>query len=172
MHGKDSGLTNGTTKNSQLSLEQEEYGSHVEKIEVECTKEYIDYIKKELPKSSPIKISKNASIKDEQKNGYHQVKYIWHNGEYKYSARWHTRTPNAPADQENTWVVERKKSGIGHGENARRKTVEILIRTSKPQGKKWIDKQIWQKAIAARKQGNITKEQEKLLYDGHWKSKK
>ncbi len=167
MHGKNSRLTAGAVKNSQLSLEQEEYGSQVQEIESQAEKQYKNYIDNELPKSSPIKIPKNASIKDELKNGYHQVKYEWKSNEHKYIARWHTRTPNAPISQENTWVIERKKSGIGHGKEARRKVIEILIKTNNRGGKKWINKQIWQKAIAARKQGTITKEQEKLLYDGH-----
>ena len=172
MHGENSGLTNGFGNNSQLSLEQEKYTSEEIDIEKEVEEQYKDYIEIILPQSSPIPIPTNSLIKDEQKNGYHQVKYEWAKDEYKYTARWHTRTPNAPINQEDTWVIERKISGIGSGQNARKKFVEILIHTNNKEGHKWIDKKIWQKAIAARKQGNITTEQEILLYDGHWKTKK
>ena len=54
------------------------------------------YVKYVLPKSSPIKIPSTATIKEEQKNGYQQIKYTWEKDDYFYTSRWHTRTPNAP----------------------------------------------------------------------------
>ena len=81
-----------------------------------------------------------------------------------YTSRWHTRTPNAPANQGNSWVVERKIPGIGFGKGARPKKEEVLV------GKDiWISKQAWKNAILARKSGKITQEQEDWLNNGHWK---
>ena len=71
-----------------------------------------DYIENTLPKSSPIKIPSSATVKEEQKNGYDQVKYTWKKGDYSYTSRWHTRTPNAPKEQGDSWVVQRDKAGI------------------------------------------------------------
>lgn len=172
MHGSNSGLTNGATESSHLSLEQEEYSSIATEIEKQREIEHESYLSKELPKSSPIIIPSSANHKEEQKNGYNQVKYTWNNGEYQYTSRWHTRTPNAPLEQGNTWVVERKRNGIGSGPNARKKVEEVMIGRNKDGTPKWISKSEWNKAIKARKDGTITKEQEKILYDGHWKSEK
>ncbi|MDO4468206.1 MAG: hypothetical protein Q4C49_14585 [Bacillota bacterium] len=171
MHGSNSGLTNGSLDLSQMTLEQDEY--EVEAIEIEelIEKEFQDYLSKCLPLSSPITVPSDATIVEELKNGYRQVKYIWTDGDYKYTSRWHTRTPNAPLQQGNTWVVERKRNGIGSGPNARKKVEEVMVGINKDGNPKWISKRKWNEAIKARKTGTITKEQEKILYDGHWKSK-
>ena len=126
-----------------------------------------DYIKYTLPKSSPIKIPSSATVKEEQKNGYDQVKYTWKKGDYSYTSRWHTRTPNAPKEQGDSWVVERKKSGVGYGKNARPKQEEVLVGKNK-----WISKQDWKNAIMARKKGTLTQQQKEWLDNGHWKDKR
>ena len=94
-----------------------------------------DYIENTLPKSSPIKIPSSATVKEEQKNGYDQVKYTWKKGDYSYTSRWHTRTPNAPKEQGDSWVVQRDKAGIGYGKNARPAKHEILVGKNK-----WVSK--------------------------------
>lgn len=130
-------------------------------------KNHKDYIEKTLPKGSPIKIPSSATIKEERKNGYDQVKYTWKQGDYSYTSRWHTPTPNAPAGQGDSWVVERKKAGVGYGKNAHPKTEEILVGKNK-----WISKKEWRDAIIARKKGTLTKEQKEQLDNGHWKDKR
>ncbi len=115
-------------------------------------------------KRSPIEIPKTATVKEQAKNGYLQIKYTWQSGDYKYISRWHTQTPNAPAGQGTTWVVERKRNGIGYGKNANPGKHEVLI------GKdKWISMTEWKKTITARKQGTATKEQIDILENGHWR---
>ncbi len=126
-----------------------------------------DYIEHILPKTSPITIPATATIKEEKKNGYDQVKYTWKHGDFSYTSRWHTRTPNAPAKQGDSWVVQRNKAGIGYGKNARPALHEILVGKNK-----WVSKSEWQDAIRARKNGTATKEQKELLDNGHWKPKK
>ena len=65
-------------------------------------------------KRSPVKIPENAKIKVQSKPaGYEQIVYKWRDANYKYEIRWHTRTPGAPVDQGNTWVVERITPGTG-----------------------------------------------------------
>lgn len=130
-------------------------------------KTHEDYVAKELPKGSPIKIPSNAIVKEEIKNAYDQVKYTWKRGDYSYTSRWHTRTPNAPKEQGDSWVVERKISGVGYGKNARPKREEVLVGKNK-----WISKQEWKNAIIARKNGTATKEQKEMLDNGHWKDKR
>ena len=115
-------------------------------------------------KRSPIEIPQNATVKEQVKNGYSQIKYTWQSGDYKYTSRWHTQTPNAPAGQGTTWVVERKSNGIGYGKNANPGKHEVLI------GKdKWISMTEWKKTITARKQGRATREQIEILNNGHWR---
>ena len=117
-------------------------------------------------KRSPIEIPKTATVKEQAKNGYSQIKYTWQSGEYKYTSRWHTQTPNAPAGQGTTWVVERKRSGIGYGKNPQPHREEILVGDNK-----WISRQDWKDAITARKQGTATKQQKEWLDNGHWKDR-
>jgi hypothetical protein len=117
-------------------------------------------------KRSPIEIPKNATVKEQAKNGYSQIKYTWQSGDYKYTSRWHTQTPNAPAGQGTTWVVERKRSGIGYGKNPQSHKEEILVGENK-----WISRQDWKDAITARKQGTATKQQKEWLDNGHWKDR-
>lgn len=117
-------------------------------------------------KRSPIEIPKTATVKEQAKNGYSQIKYTWQSGDYKYISRWHTQTPNAPAGQGNTWVVERRRPGIGYGKNIEPPKHEILIGKNK-----WVPMQIWQEAINAKKAGTATKLQKEMLNNGHWKDK-
>lgn len=169
MHGSSSGQANGTTGSPQTTLEQMEYADMVGKLEA-AAKAHQEYLENELPKSSPLKIPASAQIKEEQKQGYVQVKYSWLRGKYKYLSRWHTRTPNAPEYQGDSWVVERKIPGIGSGPNARKRKTEVLV-GKMPNGKNiWVDKKIWNEAIDARKNGTTTLKQKELLDHGHWKA--
>lgn len=105
-----------------------------------------------IAKRSPIKVPKKATAQVQAKNGYSQIKYTWESGNYKYTSRWHTRTPNAPKNQGISWVVERKSTGIGYGKNARPKKEEVLVGKNK-----WISKRNWKDAITARQNGTATK---------------
>lgn len=126
-----------------------------------------NYNLKELRKGSPIKIPSTASVKVETKNGYNQVKYTWKHGEYTYTSRWHTRTPNAPKEQGNSWVVQRNRPGKGYGKDARPAKHDVLIGKNK-----WVPLKEWKAAIYARKNGTATKQQEEMLDNGHWKDKR
>lgn len=125
-----------------------------------------DILAKKISVTSPLKIPKSAKVQMQQKTGYEQIKYTWSKDNYNYTSRWHTRTPNAPITQVNSWVVERKLPGIGYGKNQRVGVHEVLI------GKNtWIAKKEWDLAIKARKQGTATKLQKEILDNGHWKEK-
>ncbi len=128
---------------------------------------HAEYIENDLPKSAPLKIPSTATVKEEQKDGYNQVKYTWKEGEFSYTSRWHTRTPNAPKGQGDSWVIQRDKAGLGYGKNAHPAQHEILVGENK-----WVSKKEWQDAIRARKNGTATKEQKEMLDNGHWKPKK
>ena len=117
-----------------------------------------------IAKRSPIKVPKKATAQVQAKNGYSQIKYTWESGNYKYTSRWHTHTPNAPKNQGTSWVVERKSSGVGYGKNARPKKEEVLVGKNK-----WISKRDWKNAITARQNGTATKKQKEWLDNGHWK---
>lgn len=112
-----------------------------------------------LRESAPINIPEHARVVPQQKVGYDQVKYTWGDGQYKYEARWHTRTPGAPAGQGNSWVVERITPGTSTGQQ---KTSHILLSDGT-----WVPKSTWYDAIAARKAGVATPEQVRILDSGH-----
>ena len=114
----------------------------------------------ELKASSPVKIPSSATVTAQDKSDYLQIRYRWTEGSYKYEARWHTRTPGAPPEQGNTWVVTRTTPGTPTGV---RKTQQIL--TGEGQ---WTSKAEWQAAVAARQAGTATEAQQELLDSGHW----
>lgn len=163
MSGSDSGETSG----NQITLEQQEEKQQELQNEAKL-KEH--YFRDELPKGSPIHIPADSKYVEQDKIGYKQVKYKWNRGRYKYISRWHSRTPNAPLSQGDSWVVERHLPGIGSGPNAQPAKREILVRTRN--SSRWIPLSTWNKAIQARKNGNATKGQKELLQNGHWKNKK
>ncbi|WP_390587592.1 RHS repeat-associated core domain-containing protein, partial [Paenibacillus illinoisensis] len=117
-------------------------------------------IRSNLSQSAPISIPPTASVKIQSKTGYEQIQFKWSDGDYKYEGRWHTRTPGAPQNQGNTWVVERTTPGNTTGQQ---KTYHILTGDNQ-----WTPRYEWQTAISARKNGSATAEQNKLLENGHW----
>ncbi|ACZ07291.1 Uncharacterised protein [Sebaldella termitidis] len=116
---------------------------------------------REFSKRSPVKIPENAKIKVQTKlGGYEQISYRWRDANYKYEIRWHTRTPGAPADQGNTWVVMRETPGTGG--NTKRSYHYLLDDNTWVTGKEWYD------AIDARGSGMSTLRQIEILNMGHW----
>ena len=169
MHHDNVELAFGTKKSPQNTFELMELEQKVGIIETGLLDpELLDEPVEIMANRSPIHIPKNATVKKEDKNGYKQVKYTWTRGKYKYIARWHTRTPNAPKEQGNSWVIERHLVGKGFGPDAHPAERHIYIRTNKGKGK-WVNKTIWQDAIRAQRQGVATDEQKELLSNGHWK---
>ncbi|CAM2361545.1 T7SS effector LXG polymorphic toxin [Listeria seeligeri] len=113
-------------------------------------------------KKSPIPIPDDAKIKAQTKKaGYEQISYKWKENGITFEVRWHTRTPGAPKEQGNTFVIERKIQGTAEGKT---KVQQILVGDNK-----WVSKSEWQKAITDKKNGVSTSEQNKMLSDGHWK---
>ena len=117
-----------------------------------------------IAKRSPLRVPKKAEVKVQAKNGYNQIKYTWETGKYKYTSRWHTRTPNAPKTHGTSWVVERRTPGIGYGKNFRSPKEEVLVGKNK-----WISKVEWKEAITAKSNGTATKQQKEWIENGHWK---
>lgn len=155
-----SGKYSGQTTGDQVSFSEYETEHIVAENENQF---YQQYLASEAIKTSPLHIPEKVKVSVQQKNGYNQIKYQWQRGEYKYSCRWHNRTPGAPAAQGDSWVVERHRPGIGAGPNARPAKREVMI------GKyKWISKDKWNAAIRAKKNGNATEKQKEILKNGHW----
>lgn len=111
--------------------------------------------------SSPLRIPKNASVTEQIKNGYTQVKFKWTRGNYKYEARWHTPTNPKFKAQGNTWVITRTTPG---NSTVLQQVNHIWT------GKKWSSMSDWQNAISAQKTGAATESQKALLESGHHKS--
>ena len=126
----------------------------------EMTEEDISKIAEQYRTRAPIKVPAHAQYTAKSKeNGYEQLSYKWRDEEYRYEVRWHTRTPNAPVEQGDTWVAQRKKPGHGAIKSYR----EIWI------NEKWISGYQWFEAIRAYQNGMATREQIELLEQGHWK---
>lgn len=157
-----SGRNSNQTSGAQHTFKQNDAARQAAENESTARQQYLMEI---LPKTSPLHIPENAKITEQAKDGYEQVKYQWSRDEYNYTSRWHTRTPGAPLEQGDSWVVERHLPGIGSGPNARPAKREILIDEGK-----WISKSTWDAAIRARKNGTATEEQKELLKHGHWKA--
>ena len=68
------------------------------------------------------------------------------------------------SEQGDTFVVERVMPGVGHGQNQRKRVEQIRIGENM-----WVSKADWEKARAARGRGTLTKEQEEILNNGHWR---
>ena len=115
----------------------------------------------ELAKTSPIDIPQNASVKISNKAaGYDQISFKWTENGCKFEARWHTRTPGAPIEQGNTWVVTRTTPGTPTGLS---KVQHVLIGENT-----WVTRADWQSAINAYQNGSMTAEQSVMLDSGHW----
>lgn len=149
---------------------EEQYQKYLKNVDPESTKSRVDWkidavegTSKlvELGKSSPLKIPSTATITEQAKTGYDQVKFNWvDDAGKKMEARWHTRTPGAPVDQGNTWVITRTTPGTPTGQ---RKFQEILVGDDK-----WVSMSEWQKAITDRANGVATEAQNAMLKAGHW----
>ena len=79
--------------------------------------------------------------------------------EIEYEARWHERTPNAPKENGETWVITRKD----------KKTKQIDYLLMQDGKEEWVSVQKWKKAIEERKAGNDT--EQSILDKGHIKNK-
>jgi hypothetical protein len=114
--------------------------------------------------TSPIEIPVRAipaAIEQVKPNGdYAQVKFKWIDGNFKYEARWHQKTANAPPSQGDTWVIERVTPGTPEGQ---RKNTHVLTGENE-----WTPLHVWKQATIDRRNGVSTPEQEKLLDRGHW----
>ncbi|PAE08307.1 hypothetical protein CHI12_06690 [Terribacillus saccharophilus] len=155
------------TKLKDVDRSSEEFGSsHKSKTESsrvnfsEMTLEEQLKVGKEYSERAPIKIPEETKIKAQSKNGYEQLTYKWKDESYKYEVRWHTKTPGAPENQGNTWVVQRTLPG--NGGNRPQSFFKIGEN-------EWIEGSKWYEAISARKSGNATPDQLEILDKGHWK---
>ena len=127
----------------------------------EMSDEEISNVIESLRVKAPIAIPESAAAKAKSmKDGYEQITYKWNDESYKYEVRWHTRTSGAPISQGNTWVIQRRKPGMGRN----KPYSEFLISPHQ-----WIEGYKWYDAIAARRDGISTLEQESILDRGHWK---
>ena len=116
-----------------------------------------------LRESAPVVIPEEATVLTQPKNGYTQVRYRWaeESGE-RMEARWHTRTPGAPEEQGNTWVVTKRTPGNAQG---------LMSQSSVKTGaSEWTSERVWQEAVQAHQEGAATPSQQSLLERGHWKA--
>jgi len=113
--------------------------------------------------SSPIRIPSETRAEHQAKTGYDQVRYRWTDDGKRIEARWHTRTPGAPPEQGDTWVVTRTTPGTTTGQ---RQVQHVLTGPNE-----WTTMQEWQAAVTANQHGVATTAQQGLLRKGHWQPK-
>lgn len=78
-----------------------------------------------IAKTSPVKIPRNASIKQINKaSGYQQVTYHWQINGWQYTARWHSQLPTAKLVTKPSWRIDRIKRGQGFGASAHHRVVQ------------------------------------------------
>ena len=116
----------------------------------------------DLAKTAPINIPSNATVTLQPKTRYDQIRFRWTDGTYRFEARWHTRTPGAPAGQGNTWVVHRITPGTPTGQRS-----ETHFLTGSGQ---WTSASQWHAAVQAHQNGTATPAQNELLQGGHWQA--
>lgn len=135
-------------------------GTFADMMEPAEAARYQEYWGWKYAETSPIEIPSNATMKIQSKTGYDQIQFKWSDGNYKYDARWHTRTPGAPAEQGSTWVIERITPGNVNGQ----RSVSYIL-TGEDE---WTPRKVWQDAITARQNGVATDAQNDILKGGHW----
>lgn len=115
-----------------------------------------------LAKTAPVKIPIEATVNIKNKaGGYDQISYKWSDGTYKYEARWHTPTPNAPAGSKNSWVLERTTPGTPTGQ------VKVEHMYTPGVNGDWTPKWQWQNAVDAYNNNCMTELQAEIMKVGH-----
>lgn len=120
---------------------------------------------RKLADKCPFMIPDHATAKDNNKPTYKQKIFTWTEKDKKtgreteYQARWHERTPNAPKENGETWVITRK-------DKTRKQIDFLLMRDGKEQ---WVSKQKWNKVIRERQKGSNTGQS--ILDEGHIKNR-
>lgn len=120
---------------------------------------------RQLADKCPFTIPNHANVVENNKSTYKQKIFSWiekdkrTGREIEYEARWHERTPNAPKENGETWVITRKD----------KKTKQIDYLLMQDGKEEWVSVQKWKKAIEERKAGNDT--EQSILDKGHIKNK-
>lgn len=76
-----------------------------------------------------------------------------------FEARWHTRTPDDPADAGNSWVVTRRTPGSSTGIP---KQHHVLTGNDE-----WTPMHVWKSAVTTGESGTATEQQQRLLDREH-----
>lgn len=132
-------------------------------------------VAKALKEKAPLKTDGDVNIIIREKNGYDDIQYKWSSEGYDYEMRWHTATPNAPADTPPNWRVDRKRPGFPGGKDTITgeklqgypaiKEVLIWPTNGKPY---YVSKKVWEDAGKAYRKGTATQEQLDMLKFGHY----
>jgi RHS repeat-associated protein len=118
---------------------------------------------KRVRNSSPLPIPMDAEVRIQPKVGYEQISFRWTSEGHKFEARWHTRTPGAPKEQGDTWVVTRRTPGNSTGKQA---VEHVMVGEDQ-----WVSMHAWQEAVNANKANTATEVQKNLLQAGHYPAK-
>ena len=133
----------------------------------QMSQKQISKLESEVRQRSPIKVPNNANASIQHKTaqkgsgGYEQIKYTWVDQGVKYESRWHTRTPEAPPTQGNSWVVTRQVQG---SRTKRASEKQYLMNNGT-----WISETRWNQATMSRAKGTETSQQRAILDNGHIK---
>lgn len=135
-------------------------------------------VAKALKEKAPLKIDGDVEIAIRQKNGYDDILYKWNSNGYQYEMRWHTATPNAPANTPPNWRVDRKRPGFSGGKDpitgqklqGYSAIKEVLIWPPNEESY-YVSKKVWEDAGRTYRKGIATQEQLDMLKYGQLHSR-
>lgn len=118
----------------------------------------------EIRQTAPWPVPSNAQITLEQKQGYQQLKYVWHKDSWRYEARFHNKTPNAQLITYPSWRLDRIHSGKGFGPNHAPRIEESLV------GTKWVKTRLIRYCAYQINHGKANKKQIEIMKKAHFKA--
>ncbi|WP_367342102.1 hypothetical protein [Limosilactobacillus sp.] len=117
----------------------------------------------QLIQTAPLTIPVASRVHHEEKDGYQQVEFQWNNGNWQYTARWHSALPGAKIITYPSWQVERVHPGLGYGPDHHPRLQQSLS----SQGQ-WIDTEKVHQAAWRLGHGKGQRADEKLILATHF----
>ena len=109
---------------------------------------------------APFYIPPNADLRvGMQNSGFLQARFKWRAAGMNFEIRWHTRSPSAPPDSGDVWVIFRRIRGNS--------TTRGYSRYLLDDGT-WVSEGQWKAAVQARDLGTSTARQTYILDHGHF----
>lgn len=117
----------------------------------------------EVRASAPWPIPEGTKRINEEKDHYRQIKYVWHDGDWRYEARWHTPVPGARIVDYPSWRLDRLKAGKGFGADHAPRVSETRV------GDHWVPTRKVRYAAKHVQNGIASIEEVNMIRQAHWR---